>query len=133
MKPFARIFLTALLAAAGSGALAAPDKSWVYTPADGVHEVKYFHACYEQSDADKRTRINVVMNGLATDDVQVLTQVAEAGKPATEMFTLKLKNMNASLKLQFRSNDGDHCQQGVNSISFRNAVLRNANDLNALR
>ena len=49
------------------------------------------------------------------------------------MITFRLKNMDASFSVQFRSNDGAHCQQGVASIAFRNAVLRNENDVNAIR
>lgn len=126
--------LIALAAAALSfNAQAASKHDYTYTPAAGVHEVKYFHGCWDNKDDDKRPRIDVTMAGLSTGDVMIETRQREQGKPSTEMITFRLKNMDASFTAQFRSKDGDHCQQGVASIAFRNAVLRNDNDVNAIR
>ena len=128
------LHLIALAAAAfGFNAQAASSHDYTYTPAPGVHEVKYFHGCWDNQDQEKRPKIAVTMAGLATGDVLVETRQREAGKPSTEMITFRLKNMDASFSVQFRSNDGGHCQQGVASIAFRNAVLRNENDVNAIR
>ncbi len=112
---------------------AASKYDYTYTPADGVHEVKRFHGCFDSEDEGPRPKVNVTMGGLAIGDVYLETRALEKGKPSSELFTLRLKNMNASLTLQFRSNDGGHCQQGVQSIIFRDTVLRGHADLNRLR
>jgi hypothetical protein len=131
-----RLLHTALLAAlscAGLSAQGAGKLGYTYTPVAGVHEVKYFHGCYEHADIDKRPKVEVLMNTLSTSDVLIETRVREEGRPSTEMVTFRMKNMDASLSVQFRSNDGPHCQQGVHSIAFKNATLHGAADLNALR
>ncbi|MES3021988.1 MAG: hypothetical protein V4857_10440 [Pseudomonadota bacterium] len=134
MKLLFKTALAALAAALSIGAQAAnQNQDYVYTPANGVHEIKYFHACYDTTDPGPRTKVNVRMNGLATSDVTIATRAVEEGQPSTEMVTFRLKNMNASLSVQFRSNDGAHCQQGVQSIAFSNAVLRGRGELNAFR
>lgn len=127
------IFCAIALAALSLHAQAASKHDYTYTPAAGVHEVKYFHGCWDNTDIEKRPKIAVTMAGLSSGDVTVETRQREEGKPSTEMITFRLKNMDASFTVQFRSNDGGHCQQGVHSIAFRNAVLRNANELNAFR
>jgi hypothetical protein len=132
MKRFLTLAIGVLGAALSVGAQAANDE-YVYTPVDGVHEVKFFHACYEATDQAPRTKTNVRMNGLATGDVTITERVVEEGQPATEMITFRLKNKDASLSVQFRSNDGPHCQQGVQSIVFSNAVLRGRGQLNAFK
>ena len=114
-------------------ALAGPQTDYLYIPKAGVHEVKYFHGCWDNADQEKRTKVNVLMQGLSMDDVTVLTTPHETGKPSSELVTFKLKNMDASFKVQFRSNDGPHCQQGVHSVSFSDKVLHNASELNSLR
>lgn len=131
-----KVFNGALLAfaiATSFGAHAAATQEYVYTPVAGVHEVKHFHACYESTDHTPRTKVNVTMKGLATTDVQIGTRVVEPDQPASEMVTFRLKNLDASLSVQFRSNDGPHCQQGVQSVTFTNAVLRGRADLSAPR
>lgn len=135
MQKIHKSMLVALAIATGAsaGAQAAPAQEYIYTPAAGVHEVKYFHACYDTTDLGPRTKVNVVMKGLATSDVHVATRAVEEGKPSTEMVTFRLKNLDASLSVQFRSNDGPHCQQGVQSITFTDSVLRGRGELNALR
>ena len=110
---------------------AAGQQGYTYTPVNGVHEVKYFHGCYEDTDLEKRPKIEVVMNGLSLADVTPETRPHETGKPSTEMVTFRLKDRDASLSVQFRSNDGAHCQQGVHSIAFRDVVLHNAAQLRA--
>lgn len=132
MKPL----FTALLAALAvtiTPAQAAGKHDYTYSPAAGVHEVKYFHGCYDNTDIEKRPKVDVVMQGLSLADVTVETKVHESGKPSTEMVTFRLKNGDASFSVQFRSNDGPHCQQGVQSIAFRDAVLHNTAELNARR
>ncbi len=111
----------AMLAQSGH---ASTQEDYVFRAAPGVHEVKFFHGCYDSEDQTKRRRMNVVMTGLATTDVEVESRTAEVDKPSTEMFTLRVKGKNASIKLQFRSNDGPHCQQGVHSIAFTDKVVR---------
>lgn len=133
MRNFYKAVLVTLAMATGVGVQAGTNQDYVYTPAAGVHEVKYFHACYESTDHGPRTKVNVVMKGLSTSDVQVATRTVEPGQPSTEMVTFRLKNLDASLSVQFRSNDGPHCQQGVQSITFTDAVLRGRGELNALR
>jgi hypothetical protein len=125
--------LALVFAAASMGAQAAARQGYVYTPAAGVHEVKYFHGCWDNNDIEKRPKVEVVMNNVATGDVEVVTRPHETGKPSTEMITFKLKNADASLSVQFRSNDGAHCQQGVHSIVFKNATVHSLGQLNALR
>jgi len=127
-----RILLLAA-AALSVNAQAASRHDYTYTPAAGVHEVKFFHGCWDNKDGEKRPKIDVTMAGLATSDVLVETRQREEGKPSTEMMTFRLKNMDASFTVGFRSGDGAHCQQGVASIIFRNATLRNDNDVNAIR
>jgi hypothetical protein len=131
MKPIRLIALAA--AALCLNAQGASKHDYVYTPAAGVHEMKYFHGCWDNKDQEKRPKIAVTMAGLATSDVLVETRQREEGKPSTEMITFRLKNMDASFSVQFRSKDGDHCQQGVASIAFRDKVLHNANEVNAIR
>ena len=114
-------------------ALAAGKDDYTYTPAAGVHEVKYFHGCYDNDDIEKRPKVNVVMNGLTLADVSIETKPHESGKPSTEMVTFRLKHSDASFSVQFRSNDGPHCQQGVTSVAFRDTVLHNNVELNARR
>lgn len=133
MNKIAKQLGIAAFAALVTAAQAAPKTDYVYTPAAGVHEVKYFHGCYDGTDIEKRPKIDVIMNGLSTDDVVIETRVIEEGKPSTEMVTYRMKTMDASLKVQFRSNDGPHCQQGVRSVNFKNAVLRHQQDLAAHR
>jgi hypothetical protein len=133
MKPFIKSVIVAALAAASWSAQGAGKHDYVYTPSAGVHEVKYFHGCYDHSDVEKRPKVDVVMNGLSTSDVIIETRVREEGRPSSEMVTFRHRNMDASLSVQFRSNDGPHCQQGVQSVAFRNATLRGAGDLNAHR
>jgi hypothetical protein len=133
MQSLSRSAFLAALAIASVNAHGAGKIDYTYTPAAGVHEVKYFHGCYEHTDIDKRPKVDVLMNGLATSDVLIETRVREAGRPSTEMVTFRLKNMDASLSVQFRSNDGPHCQQGVQRIAFKNATLHGAADLNAHR
>lgn len=130
---FAKAALFAAAATLAMGAQAAPQRDYNYHPAPGVHEVKYFHGCYDHTDVERRPKINVTMNGLSAADVYVETRAVEDGKPSTEMVTFRLKNADASFSVQFRSNDGPHCQQGVQSVVFKDAVLRNRGDLNALR
>lgn len=133
MKPFFKSAFVAAIALASWSAQGANKHDYTYTPVAGVHEVKYFHGCYDHSDIEKRPKVDVLMNGLATSDVFIETRVREEGRPSTEMVTFRLKNMDASLSVQFRSNDGPHCQQGVQSIAFKNATLHGAADLNAHR
>lgn len=133
MSNFFKAALALLIAACSIGAQAAGKQNYVYTPAAGVHEVKYFHGCWDNSDIEKRPKVEVVMNNLATSDVQVVTRQHEAGKPSTEMITFKLKNADASFSVQFRSNDGPHCQQGVQSIVFKDATVHSLGQLNAFR
>ena len=133
MNTFFNTALMAALAAASLDAQGANKHDYTYTPAAGVHETKYFHGCYDHKDIDKRPKVDVLMNGLATTDVLVETRVREEGKPSTEMITFRMKNMDASLSVQFRSNDGPHCQQGVQRIVFKNATLHGAADLDAHR
>jgi hypothetical protein len=121
--------LLAAIAAASFPSQAANKHDYTYRPVAGVHEVKYFHGCYDHTDVEKRPKIDVFMEGLNTSDVSTETRVREEGKPSTEMVTFRLKNMDASFSVQFRSNDGPHCQQGVRSIAFQNAVLHGAGDL----
>jgi hypothetical protein len=133
MKPIFKGVFVAAIAIASWSAQGAGKDDYTYTPVAGVHEVKFFHGCFDHTDIDKRPKVDVLMNGLSTGDVFIQTRMQEAGKPSTEMITFRLKNMDASLSVQFRSNDGPHCQQGVQSIAFRNATLHSAADLNAYR
>lgn len=133
MKPFISNALLIAVAAVTLHAQAASKHDYTYTPVAGVHEKKFFHGCYDHKDVEKRPKIDVLMNGLATTDVLIETRTPEEGKPSTEMITFRLKNMDASLSVQFRSNDGPHCQQGVQRITFKNATLHGAADLNAHR
>ncbi|WP_426107506.1 hypothetical protein [Massilia sp. TSP1-1-2] len=133
MTPFFKTALLAALAAASVSAQGAGKHDYTYTPVAGVHEVQYFHGCYDHTDGEKRPKVDVLMSGLATTDVLIETKVREEGKPSTEMITFRLKNMDASLSVQFRSHDGPHCQQGVQRIAFKNATLHSIADLNAYR
>ncbi len=133
MKRFFHTVLLATLAAASMSALGASKYDYTYTPVAGVHEVKYFHGCYDNTDLEKRPKITLTMNGLRTSDFMIETRVREEGKPSTEMITFRHRQMDASLKVQFRSNDGPHCQQGVQRIVFANATLHSHGDLNAHR
>lgn len=127
------VVLAAALATASLTAQGASKYDYVYTPVAGVHEVKYFHGCYDSTDIDKRPKIEVTMNGLNTGDVTIETGVREEGRPTSEMVTFRHKQMNASLRVLFRSNDGPHCQQGVQRVVFKNATLHGLGDLNAHR
>ncbi len=131
MQTMLKTTLAALAALACMTAQAAPGakKDYVYTPANGVNEVKHFHGCFDNTDINGRPKFNVIMNGLNHADVMVEARPVEAGKPSTEMITFRLKSMNASLSVQFRSNDGPHCQQGVESVTFKDAVVRTPADL----
>jgi hypothetical protein len=133
MKLLIKPLLMAALAVTALNVHAAGKVDYTYTPVAGVHEIKYFHGCYEHNDVEKRPKVDVLMNDLATSDVLIETRVREEGRPSTEMITFRMKNMDASLSVQFRSNDGPHCQQGVQRISFKNATLHGAADLNAHR
>jgi hypothetical protein len=133
MKHMIKTALLAAMAAASLSANAASKYDYTYTPVAGVHEVKYFHGCYDNTDIEKRPKIDVTMAGLSTTDVLIQTRPREEGKPSTEMVTFKLKNMDASFSVLFRSNDGPHCQQGVQRITFKNATLHGTGDLNAHR
>lgn len=120
--------LLAAIAAASLPAQAANKHDYTYRPVAGVHEVKYFHGCYDHTDTQKRPKIDVFMDGLSTSDVVLETRVHEQDKPSTDMLTFRMKNMDASFSVQFRSNDGPHCQQGVRSIVFKNTVLHSAGE-----
>lgn len=129
MTPLFKRTLMAAVAIASWSAQAGNQHDFTYRPVAGVHEVKYFHGCYDHTDAEKRPKIDVFMAGLASTDVAIETRVRKEGKPSTEMITLRLKNMDVSFSVQFRSNDGPHCQQGVRSIVFSDKVLRGPGDL----
>lgn len=128
-------FLPALLcgAAIHLAAAAASQTEYLYIPVEGIHETQYFHGCYDHTDGERRPTVSVIMRGLNAEDVFIETQAVQTGKPATEMITFRLKNMNASLRVQFRSSDGPHCQQGVQSIAFKNATFHNQTELAARR
>lgn len=111
----------------------AATQSYRYSPVIGVHEVKTFHGCYDDDQHATRTGYNVIMNGLSKNDVLVETRKLVAGKPSSELLTFRLKNRDASLTVQFRSDDGPHCQQGVESITFTDATFRRFADLNVVR
>lgn len=128
MNSFFKQALLAAIAAASFCAQAANKYDYTYRPVAGVHEVKYFHGCYDHTDVTQRPKIDVFMDGLSTADVSMETRVREEGKPSAEMITFRMKNMDASFSVQFRSNDGPHCQQGVRSIAFKNTVLHGVGD-----
>lgn len=130
---FVRNVLLAAGAALGFSAQAGKPVEYVYAPAAGVHEVKYFHGCYDHTDVERRPKVTVRMQGLNTGDVRLETRTVEEGQPSTEMVTFRLKDMDASITLQFRSNDGPHCQQGVQRIVFGDKVLHGRGELHALR
>lgn len=122
-----RIFVLSMLATAcllSASVQASSQKDYEYAAVTGVHDVQYFHGCWDSEDVLKRQRINVVMKGLSTSDVEVVSRPAETDKPTSAMITLRVKGRDASIKLMFRSNDGPHCQQGVHSISFTDKVVR---------
>ncbi len=133
MKALSMAIVALALTALSWNAQAAQQVDYIYTPAEGVHEVKYFHGCYDGTDVTKRTKVHVTMAGLNLEDVLVETKPHENNKPSTELVTFRLKNKNASFTVQFRSNDGPHCQQGVQSIVFNNVTLHNYGQLNARR
>lgn len=133
MKALLHIALAAFAISLSVQAQAAGKHDYTYTPAAGVHEKKHFHGCYDNTDIEKRPKVHVTMQGLATSDVTVETRPVEEGKPSSEMITFRLKNGDASFTFQFRSNDGPHCQQGVHSIAFKDKVLHSAAQLNAMR
>jgi len=133
MQAFIKSALVAAIAVTSVFAQAAGKHDYTYTPVAGVHEVQYFHGCFDHADAEKRPKVDVLMSGLSTGDVFIETRQRQEGKPSSEMVTYRLKNMDASLSVQFRSNDGAHCQQGVQSVIFKNATLRREVDLNAFR
>lgn len=133
MNSMIHTFLLAAIATASFSAQAASKHDYTYTPVAGVHETKYFHGCYDNTDIDKRPKIDVTMNGLSTTDVLIETRPREEGRPTSELVTFRLKNMDASFSVLFRSNDGPHCQQGVQRITFKNATVNGAGDLAKLR
>ncbi len=133
MNAFFKTAAVMAIAAMSFSAQAAQKVDYTYTPAEGVHEVKHFHGCYDGTDVAPRTKVYVTMAGLNFEDVLVETRPHETGKPSSELVTFRLKNMNASFTVQFRSNDGPHCQQGVHSIAFKNTTLNNNAELNARR
>jgi len=135
MKTLFKALLTTIAAAflVTAPAKAAGRQTYTYYPVAGVHEVKYFHGCWDNTDIEKRVKIDVIMDKLNFSDVTVQTRTHETGKPSTEMVTYRLRDRDASFKVQFRSDDGAHCQQGVQSIAFRDVVLHNAAQLNARR
>lgn len=130
MKIQGFLALAALLCGA---AYAAEPINHVYTPTDRVHEVKMFHGCYDDTDVPKRQRINLVMSGLASTDVETVARQPEPGKPSTEMILFRVKGKDASIKTVFRSDDGPHCQQGVASMQFTDKTVHNANQLGVKR
>lgn len=111
----------------------AGSQNYVYTPTVGVNEVKAFHGCFDDDVASNRPQVNVQMAGLSIKDVTVETRALVAEKPSSELITFHVKNKNASLTVQFISKDGPHCQQGVASINFSDAVFRNFSDLKISR
>lgn len=131
MKSQGFLLLTAALL--GGAAHAARPVDHVYTPVAGTHEVKMFHACYDSEDVQKRQRIKLVMHGLASTDVELVSRQPEPGKPATEMILFRVKGMDASIKTLFRSNDGPHCQQGVHSMQFTDKTVHAASQLGVKR
>jgi hypothetical protein len=128
---FKAIVLTT--AAAWSINTYAAPQSYVYTPKAGVNEVKPFHGCFDDDTPASRPQINVVMSGLSTKDVTVETRPLVTNKPSSEMITFRVKGSNASLTVQFLSTDGAHCQQGVASIAFSDAVFKSFADLKITR
>lgn len=133
MNTIIHTFLLAATAAASFSVQAASKHDYTYTPVAGVHETKYFHGCYDNTDIEKRPKIDVTMNGLSTTDVLIQTRPREEGKPTSELVTFRVRNMDASFSVLFRSNDGPHCQQGVQRIIFSNATVNGAGDLARLR
>ena len=125
--------LLVIAAGVGNTAQAAGKVDYAYVPAPGVHESKMFHGCYAEEDQAVRTKFNLVMTGLAVADVELVERAPQSGKPSTEMFTLRVKGGDASIKTLFRSNDGPHCQQGVHSITFTDATLHSAAQLKRVR
>ena len=126
-------FLFLLAAALSRAASAAEPVDHVYTPTAGVHETKLFHACHDDEDLQKRQRINLVMRGLASTDIETVARKIEPGKPSTEMILFRVKGRDASLKTLFRSNDGPHCQQGVHSLQFTDRIVHSASQLGVKR
>lgn len=125
--------LIALAALLGGAVHAAETVDHVYTPAAGAHEVKMFHACYDSDDVRKRQRVNLVMSGLASTDVEIVARQPEPGKPSTEMILFRVKGRYASIKTLFRSNDGPHCQQGVHSMQFTDKSVHAPSQLGVKR
>lgn len=111
----------------------AAPQNYVYTPTVGVNEVKPFHGCFDDDVAANRPQINVIMSGLSSKDVTIETRPLVVGKPSSEQITFRVKNKNASITVQFLSNDGTHCQQGVASIVFTDVTYRNFADLKVTR
>lgn len=111
----------------------AGNQNYVYSPSNGTHEVKAFHGCFDDNDAASRPKINLIMNNISINDVTIETRPLVSGKPSSEMITFRLKNQNASITVQFQSPDGPHCQQGVASISFRDATYRNFTEMGIKR
>ena len=126
-------YLLSIAALLSGAAQAAQPVDHVYTPAAGAHEVKMFHACYDSEDVLKRQRINLVMSGLASTDVETVARQPEPGKPSTEMILFRVKGKDASIKTLFRSNDGPHCQQGVHSMQFTDKTVHAASQLGVKR
>lgn len=125
--------LCLVAASFSSAAFAAGPVNHVYTPTAGVHETRMFHACHDDEDVQKRQRINVVMSGLASTDIETVARKVEPGKPSTEMLMLRVKGKDASIKTLFRSNDGPHCQQGVHSLQFTDKTVHSASQLGVNR
>ena len=135
MTTFIKIF-SALALAGFSSSLLAATQDYLYVPVNGVHEVKAFHGCYDDQSAASRanrTSFNVIMKGLSKNDVLVEPRKLVAGKPSSEMLTFRLKQRDASLTVQFLSEDGPHCQQGVASIAFTDATFHKFSDLQIKR
>ncbi|SFC71195.1 hypothetical protein [Massilia yuzhufengensis] len=122
-----------LAASLGAAAFAAEPVNHVYTPADGVHETRMFHACHDDEDVQKRQKINLVMGALASTDVEAVARKVESGKPSTELILFRVKGRDASIKTLFRSNDGPHCQQGVHSLQFTDRTVHSPNQLGVKR
>ena len=128
--------ISALALAGISSSLLAASQEYVYVPVNGVHEAKTFHGCYDDdrpASRASRTSFNVIMKGLGKNDVLVEPRKLVPGKPSSELLTFRLKQRDASLTVQFLSDDGPHCQQGVASIAFTDATFHKFADLQIKR
>ncbi|MDP9108875.1 MAG: hypothetical protein M3N23_07375 [Pseudomonadota bacterium] len=130
---FAKLTAVALATAFIGSTAQGASQNYVYVPVDGVHEVKTFHACYDDTDATHRSGVTLIMQGLSRNDVTVETRPLAPNKPSSELLTFRLKKRNASMTAQFRSDDGAHCQQGVEKIVFTDAQFAKFSDLNVRR